>query len=156
MSIARRRHVTPLVFSVDGLRGVEEADVAGLCKKVTTAFLTSKWKRAAYLEVCGFVRSQISIALTSKDGDSLPSGRARSNCAYGDGNFLGGIGNEQASICIVRPPLYTDNTRLLGAPLYSIVGLPRAACPHASMSCGISPKTRSQHSQDTAVTHFQI
>ena len=55
---ARRRHFTPLVFSVDGLRGAE----AESATKRLSSLLASKWKRA-YSEVCGFVRSRLAITL---------------------------------------------------------------------------------------------
>jgi hypothetical protein len=45
LCIKRRRTFTPLVFSVDGLLGKE-----------------AKWKRS-YSEICGFIRSRLSIAL---------------------------------------------------------------------------------------------
>jgi hypothetical protein len=64
----RYRHFTPLVFSVDGLSGVE----ATATIKRVTALLSTKWKRA-YSEICGFVRSRISIALV----------RAASHCLRG-------------------------------------------------------------------------
>ena len=54
----RRRHFTPLVFSADGLRGTE-ADAA--IKRLAT-LLAKKWSRT-YSQVCGFVRSRLSIAL---------------------------------------------------------------------------------------------
>jgi hypothetical protein len=56
--LERRRHFTPLVFSVDGLRGTE----AGTAEKRVSSLLAEKWKRN-YSEVCGFVRSRLSIAL---------------------------------------------------------------------------------------------
>jgi hypothetical protein len=55
---ARRRQFTPLVFSVDGLRGAE-ADAAS---RRLASRLAAKWKRT-YSEVCGFVRSRLSVAL---------------------------------------------------------------------------------------------
>ena len=54
----RRRHFTPLVFSVDGMYGVE----ATAAIKRAAALLSAKWKRP-YSEICGFVRSRISISL---------------------------------------------------------------------------------------------
>jgi hypothetical protein len=56
--LARRRHFTPLVFSVDGLRGTE-ADAAS---KRLASRLAAKWKRT-YSEVCGFVRSRLALTL---------------------------------------------------------------------------------------------
>jgi hypothetical protein len=56
--LARRRQFTPLVFSVDGLRGTE-ADAAS---KRLASRLAAKWKRT-YSEVCGFVRSRLAVAL---------------------------------------------------------------------------------------------
>jgi len=56
--LARRRHFTPLVFSVDGLRGVE-ATAAG---NRLAVMLSAKWNRS-YSDVCGYVRSRLAIAL---------------------------------------------------------------------------------------------
>ena len=56
--LARRRHFTPLVFSVDGLRGTE-ADAA---TKRLASRLATKWKRT-YSDVCGYVRSRFAITL---------------------------------------------------------------------------------------------
>jgi hypothetical protein len=54
----RRRHFTPLVFSVDGLQGKE----ATAAMRRLSAKLATKWGRT-YSEVCGFVRSRLSIAI---------------------------------------------------------------------------------------------
>ena len=54
----QRRHFTPLVFSVDGLRGVE----ASAASKKLASLLAVKWHRS-YSQVCGFVRSRMSLAL---------------------------------------------------------------------------------------------
>ena len=56
--LAQRKNFTPLVFSVDGLRGVE---TEAACKRLAS-LLSKKWKRD-YSEVCGFVRSRLSLAL---------------------------------------------------------------------------------------------
>lgn len=56
--LERRRHFTPLVFSVDGLAG-EEAKAAA---KRAASHLSRKWKRA-YSELCGYVRSRLALAL---------------------------------------------------------------------------------------------
>jgi hypothetical protein len=56
--LARRRHFTPLVFSVDGLRGAE----AEAATKRLASRLAAKWKRT-YSEVCGFVRSRLALTL---------------------------------------------------------------------------------------------
>jgi hypothetical protein len=56
--VARRRHFTPLVFSVDGLQGPE----ATAASKCLASKLSKKWGRS-YSEVVGCVRSRISIAL---------------------------------------------------------------------------------------------
>jgi len=53
-----RRHFTPLVFSVDGMMGTE----AAAASKRLSSTLSKKWKRE-YSEVCGFVRSRLSVAL---------------------------------------------------------------------------------------------
>ena len=54
----RRQDFSPLVFSVDGLRGAE----ANAASKRLAALLSGKWRRT-YSQVCGFVRSRLSIAL---------------------------------------------------------------------------------------------
>ena len=56
--IARRRTFTPLVFSVDGMRGPE---CVAACKRLAT-LLALKWKKE-YSEVCGYINSRLSIAL---------------------------------------------------------------------------------------------
>ena len=56
--LARRRTFTPLVFSVDGLRGTE----ASSATKKLASRLSAKWKRT-YGEVCGFVRSRLAFTL---------------------------------------------------------------------------------------------
>ena len=66
----RRRQFTPLVFSVDGMRG-KEADAA--CKRLA-ALLAQKWKRT-YSEVCGFVRSCLQIAAVRSASLSLRGDR---------------------------------------------------------------------------------
>ena len=67
--LERRRHFTPLVFSVDGLQGPE----ATAASKCLASKLSKKWGRS-YSEVVGFVRSRISIALV----------RAASRCLRAD------------------------------------------------------------------------
>ena len=69
--IARRRTFTPLVFSIDGLLGKE----ATAASKRLASSLAAKWKRS-YSEICGFVRSRLSIALA----------RSSSRCLRGDRN----------------------------------------------------------------------
>ena len=69
--VARRRHFTPLVFSVDGLQGPE----ATAASKCLASKLSKKWGRS-YSEVVGFVRSRLSIALV----------RAASRCLRVDRN----------------------------------------------------------------------
>jgi hypothetical protein len=56
--LAQQRTFTPLVFSVDGLRGAKGSAAS---KKLASRLL-AKWKRA-YSEVCGFVRSRLAITL---------------------------------------------------------------------------------------------
>jgi hypothetical protein len=68
--LARRRHFTPLVFSVDGMRGVE----AQAASKRLASRLSTKWKRT-YSEVCGFVRSRLSVALARSTSLCLRSAR---------------------------------------------------------------------------------
>ena len=71
LCIAQRRTFTPLVFSVDGLLGKE----ATAASKRLASSLAAKWKRS-YSEICGFVRSRLSIALV----------RSSSRCLRGDRN----------------------------------------------------------------------
>jgi hypothetical protein len=56
--LAWRRTFTPLVFSVDELRGTE----ASTATKKLASRLSVKWKQT-YSKVCGFVRSRLSITL---------------------------------------------------------------------------------------------
>ncbi len=73
----RRRHFTPLVFSIDGLRA-PEADAA--CKRLAQT-LAIKWKRT-YSQVCAFVRSRMAISLARSSsmcfrGARDPTARSR-------------------------------------------------------------------------------
>ena len=68
--LARRRTFTPLVFSVDGLRGAE----ASAASKKLASRLSAKWKRA-YSEVCGFVRSRLAITLVRTTRQGLRGAR---------------------------------------------------------------------------------
>ena len=70
LCIARRRTFTPLVFSIDGLLGKE----AKAATKRLASSLAAKWKRS-YSEVCGFVRSQISLALIRSSSRCLRADR---------------------------------------------------------------------------------
>ena len=70
LCIARRRTFTPLVFSVDGLLGKE----AKAASKRLASTLAAKWKRS-YSEVCGFVRSRLSIALIRSSSRCLRADR---------------------------------------------------------------------------------
>jgi hypothetical protein len=70
LCIERRRTFTPLVFSVDGLLG-KEAKAAS--KRLATS-LAAKWKRS-YSEICGFIRSRISIALLRSSSRCLRADR---------------------------------------------------------------------------------
>ena len=67
--LASRRTFTPLVYSVDGLAGTE----AQAATKRLASMLSRKWARA-YSEMCGHVRSRISLALV----------RATSLCLRGE------------------------------------------------------------------------
>jgi hypothetical protein len=67
---ASRRHFTPLVFSVDGMRGAE----AVAASKRLASGLARKWKRP-YSQLCGFVRSRLSIALARAASRCLRSAR---------------------------------------------------------------------------------
>ena len=71
LCIARRRTFTPLVFSVDGMQGVE----ATAASRWLASSLASKWRRS-YSEECVFVRSRLSIALV----------RSASRCLRADRN----------------------------------------------------------------------
>ena len=80
--LARRRTFTPLVFSVDGLRGGE----ASAATKRLASRLSAKWKRT-YSEVCGFVRSRLLITLVRTTSLCLRGARdptARANHATWD------------------------------------------------------------------------
>ena len=66
----RRRHFTPLVFSVDGMRGAE----ATAASRRLASRLSAKWKRN-YSDVCSFVRSRLSIALARSASQSLRGAR---------------------------------------------------------------------------------
>jgi hypothetical protein len=69
--VDRRRHFTPLVFSVDGLQGPE----ASAASKCLASKLSKKWGRS-YSEVVGYVRSRLSLALV----------RSASRCLRADRN----------------------------------------------------------------------
>ena len=56
--LERRRTFTPLVFSVDGLRGKECAAAS----RRLALLLSKKWSKT-YSQVCGFVRSRLAISL---------------------------------------------------------------------------------------------
>jgi hypothetical protein len=71
--LQRRKHFTPLVFSAAGLRGVEAA--AALQK--LASLLSVKWKRT-YSQVCGFVRSRITLALVRVASRCLRADHTRS------------------------------------------------------------------------------
>ena len=53
-----RKHLTPLVYSVDGMVGAETR----AAEKHLTFHLAKKWKRE-YSEMCGYVWTRISIAV---------------------------------------------------------------------------------------------
>ena len=80
--LARRRTFTPLVFLVDGLQGGEASEAT----KRLASRLSAKWKRT-YSEVCGFVRSRLSITLVRTTSLCLRGARnptARANHATWD------------------------------------------------------------------------
>ena len=62
---------TPLVYSVDGLEGTE----ASAARKRLAARLAAKWGRQ-YSQICGFIRSRVSLALV----------RSTSRCLRGTRN----------------------------------------------------------------------
>ena len=70
LCLARRRTFTPLVFSVDGLMGKE----ATAASKRLASSLAAKWKRS-YSEICGFIRSRLSIALIRSSSRCLRADR---------------------------------------------------------------------------------
>ena len=74
--LARRRQFTPLVFSVDGLRS-KETDAA--CKRISS-LLAKKWNRQ-YSDVCGYVRSRLSLALVRATSMCLRSARDHTSIA---------------------------------------------------------------------------
>jgi len=74
--LARRRQFTPLVFSVDGLRS-KETDAAS--KRIST-LLSKKWNRS-YSDVCGYVRSRLSLALVRATTMCLRSARDHTSIA---------------------------------------------------------------------------
>jgi hypothetical protein len=71
--LRRRKHFTPLVFSIDGLRGAE----AAAASQKLASLLSAKWKRT-YSQVCGFVRSRITLALVRAASRCLRADRTRS------------------------------------------------------------------------------
>jgi len=70
LCLARHRHFTPLVFSVDGMQGKE----ATAAIKKLSSHLSSKWKRT-YSEVCGFTKSRLSVALARSASRCLRADR---------------------------------------------------------------------------------
>jgi hypothetical protein len=70
LCIAKRQTFTPLVFSIDGLLGKE----ATAASKRLASSLAAKWKRS-YSEICGYVRSRISIALVRSSSRCLRADR---------------------------------------------------------------------------------
>ena len=68
--LEHRQHFTPLVFSVDGLMGCE----ASAAVKRLASCLSTKWGRT-YSEVCGFVRSRLSMALVRSTSMCLRGSR---------------------------------------------------------------------------------
>jgi hypothetical protein len=88
LCIAKRQTFTPLVFSIDGLHGKE----ATAASKRLASSLAAKWKRS-YSEICGYVRSRISIALIRSSSrclraDRTPTQRFR-NPMWESGTGLG-------------------------------------------------------------------
>jgi hypothetical protein len=70
LCIARRKTFTPLVFSVDGMRGPE----CSAASKRLAAHLAAKWKQS-YSTVCGYVRSRLSVALARSASRCLRADR---------------------------------------------------------------------------------
>ena len=72
--IERRRHFTPLVFSVDGLQGTEtSAAIKRLASRFSDKFHTS------YSQSCGYVRSKLAIALAKTTSQCLRGPRVHEN-----------------------------------------------------------------------------
>ena len=81
--LERRRHFTPLVLSVDGMR----ANEATAATKRLAVLLSKKWKRQ-YSELCSFIRSRLAIALARSTSRCLRGSRdptARANSPFWDG-----------------------------------------------------------------------
>ena len=68
--LSRRRHFTPLVFSVDGMRSPETVAAS----KRVARLLSGKWQRT-YSAVCGYVRSRLSVALVRTASQCLRGAR---------------------------------------------------------------------------------
>ena len=71
LCLARRRTFTPLVFSVDGLLGVE----ASAAMKRLATLLTGKWHQP-YSQVTGYVRSRLPVALARSKSRCLRADRS--------------------------------------------------------------------------------
>jgi hypothetical protein len=77
--LKQRRHFTPFVVSTDGLLGREATFFQQLSN-----ILSERWHQP-YFVVCGFVKSQMSIAMTQAthlflQGSSLPTSQICSQC----------------------------------------------------------------------------
>ena len=78
-----RRHFTPLVYSCDGIPGVETA----AAEKQLARLLAAKWTRE-YSEMCGYVRTRMSLAVVRNNTMMLRGPRGRvinSRPVFGDG-----------------------------------------------------------------------
>jgi hypothetical protein len=71
LCLARRKTFTPLVFSVDGMRGPE----GSAASKRLAVLLSAKWKQT-YSTVCGYVRSRLSMALVRSASRCLRADRS--------------------------------------------------------------------------------
>jgi hypothetical protein len=60
--LQRRKHFTPLVFSIDGLQGVEWSTPLSQVEWQLPLLLSAKWKQT-YIQVCGFIHSRLMLAL---------------------------------------------------------------------------------------------
>ena len=74
--LERRRQFTPLVFSVDGMAAPE----ARAAIKRLAQLLAEKWQ-TEYSIVCGYIRSQLSIALARSTSLCIRGARAPANRA---------------------------------------------------------------------------
>ena len=83
---AAHRHFTPLVYSVDGMEGGE----AKAARRRVASRLATKWGKQ-YSQMCGFVRSRISISLVRATSRCL-RGTRKPDRRQPDINWVAGTG----------------------------------------------------------------